>query len=264
MRVTFLDVGQGDAVVIGFPDGKTLLIDAGPKTYSSDAGSRFIAPFLSYSGIRHINGIVLTHPHSDHLGGIPHLLRHFRVDQVMDAGSESGSSLTAEYLHCIDSLRIPRKVLRAGTVIDGFSDARLFVLHPTGQFLDRGSGGKANFNNQSVVIKLCYGKTSMLLPGDIEQDAEERLVRSYGSFLSADILKLGHHGGSTSSAPLFSSTVHPGEAVISVGANNKFGHPSPSVLHTFARANCLCARTDESGAIIFESDGTQWRRVDWR
>ncbi len=264
MRVTFMDVGQGDAIVVEFPDGKTLLVDAGPRTFSSDAGSRFVQPFLRYSGIRQLDAVILTHPHSDHLGGIPFVLRNCRVGEVLDAATDSRSALMAEYLRCVDSLKIPRKILRAGMVLKEFGGARLFVLHPGGSFVRRAGRGNSGFNNQSVVMKLCYGETSILLPGDIEQDAEASLVKSYGPFLRADILKIGHHGGATSSGQAFSELIHPAEAVISVGVNNKFGHPSPAVLRRLAMDSCSTVRTDESGAVVFESDGRRWRRVEWR
>jgi competence protein ComEC len=263
LTATFIDIGQGDAIFLEFPDGQNLLVDAGPKTVSSDAGERFIAPFLLRQGIHRLNGILVSHPHSDHLGGVPYLLRHFEVDQVIDAGSFGNSELYREYLHLIDSLKIARRILQAGTMLRGFNDIRLYILHPSGSFIPADSMQRVNFNNQSLVVKLVYGETSLLLAGDAEKEAENRIVNVYHDFLQSSVLKAGHHGSITSTSPEFFAMVRPRMAVISVGLKNKFHHPSPVVIDRLKQADCLTFRTDELGAIILLSDGKRWLYSDW-
>ncbi|OLD66611.1 MAG: hypothetical protein AUI33_10825 [Ignavibacteria bacterium 13_1_40CM_2_61_4] len=262
--MTFLDVGQGDAALVELPDGKAILIDSGPESTSGNAGARFIEPYLRRRGIRRLDDIVLSHPHSDHLGGIPYLLRHVAVDRVADAGSWAHSVLFREYLHCIDSLRIPRKLVRGGSRIEEFEGIRLYALHPSAGFIPRDTTTRSNLNNQSLVLKLVYGRSSLLLAGDAEREAEDRMIGTYGSFLKSDVLKTGHHGSLTSSSDRFLDLVKPAIAVVSVGARNKFRLPSAIVLRRLSDRGTHFFRTDESGAVVIESDGEGWTVVDWR
>lgn len=264
VKATFLDVGQGDALLLEFPDDKRMLVDAGPLANNSDAGQRFILPYLQRAGIHRLDAILLTHPHSDHLGGIPYLLEHVTVGEIIDAGSVARSFLQREYLHLIDSLKLPHMIVRAGTMLEGFDNLRLFVVHPPEQFVTADSTHYVNLNNQSVVIRMVYGQTSLLLAGDAEMEAEDEIRTRYGNFIHSDVLKAGHHGSITSSSPEFLEMVHPTIAVISVGVRNKFHHPSPLVLERFVESNCRYFRTDEFGAIILESDGSKWSVVNWR
>ncbi len=264
LKVTFLDVGQGDAIYVEFPDGKNALIDAGPKTMNIDAGARFIAPYLKFRGVNNIHAIIVSHPHSDHLGGMPTLLRSFNVDTVYDAGSFSSSALQEEYLHLINSLNVHRRILSSGMTINIDDNIRLYMLHPLGQLVSASNYRTSNLNNESLVIKIIYGQTSVLLMGDAEHEAEKQIEMTFGAFLNANILKAGHHGSITSSTFSFLENVQPNDIVISVGAKNKFHHPSPVVLERYRKLDGRYYRTDEEGAIIFESDGSRWRRIDWR
>lgn len=258
LRVTFLDVGQGDAMLIEFPGGDNLLVDAGPLTSASDAGVRFILPFLRWRGLSEIDAVLSSHPHSDHIGGIPSILRNRRVTSVIDAGPNGTSRLFSQYLRLADSLQVTRHVAAAGDRIDICEDVRLYVLHPDS------AGRSAGLNNQSIVVKLVFGKTSLLLTGDVEVEGEHELTRRYGSFLKCDIIKVGHHGSITSSSESFLELVRPSTAVISVGERNKFRHPSPEVISRFVRRSCDVLRTDREGAIVFVSDGEAWQRIPWR
>jgi competence protein ComEC len=121
-----------------------------------------------------------------------------------------------------------------------------------------------NLNNESIVLKICYGSTSILLAGDAEEVAERQMCRVYGSFLGSDILKVAHHGSRTGTSDRFLSVIRPSIALISVGAYNRLHHPSPRVLARLDSIGCRWYRTDKSGAVIVESDGREWRMADWR
>ncbi|HZY10283.1 MAG TPA: DNA internalization-related competence protein ComEC/Rec2, partial [Bacteroidota bacterium] len=203
LRVTVLDVGQGDAIFIEFPEGNTLLVDAGPRTFTYDAGARTIDPYFRRNGRTNLDKILMSHPHSDHHGGIPFLLRRYFVEDFIDAGSESHSAISDEIHYLIDSLKILRKVLNAGTLIEGYENCRLYILHPIRQMMGDGGTSNLNLNNQSLVVKLVYGRTALLLTGDAEEEAEMQMVRIYDDFLSADVIKVGHHGSITSTSPVF-------------------------------------------------------------
>ncbi|NUN69304.1 MAG: DNA internalization-related competence protein ComEC/Rec2 [Bacteroidetes bacterium] len=262
LRVYFLDVGQGDGAVIRFPTGETVLVDAGPSSPDYDAGERNIAPFLRRNGIAALDAVITTHPHADHLGGVPYILRNFPVHTAVDAGQAAGSRLYREYTSLLSSTR--HMTVRAGSVLD-IGGARLYVLHPTRHFIDADSAdGYNELNGSSVVFKLVYGATSILFTGDAETDAEEHLATVYGTFLRSDLLKAGHHGSSTSSSERFISYVMPDHAVISVAKFNKFRHPSGKVIARLERYGAEVHRTDEEGAIVFQSDGHRWSKRQWR
>jgi len=264
LRVTFLDVGQGDAIFMQFPNGKNLLLDAGPRTLAVDAGQRFIGPFLKWQGIRRLDAIAMSHSDEDHIGGVPYLLRNFTVERTIDGGTFSNSFLSKECLHLIDSLHIVRDVESGGKTLTGFGNARLYVVNPVTTPDLSEDGALASSNNKCLVLKLVYGQSSMLLTGDAEVPAEARMVDAYDRFLSSDVIKSGHHGSISSSSTEFLRTVQPKVAIISVGRNNKFGHPSPVVLERLKLQGCHYLRTDEVGAVAMESDGARWSLVDWR
>jgi competence protein ComEC len=260
MRVSFIDVGQGDAILAELPEGKAILVDAGPRSRQFDAGETIVTPFLKRRGVTSIDLLVLSHGHNDHAGGVASVLRNFPVRRVASLGGLPGDlvrtrSAGTSLVQWSDSIH-------AGTTLSEFANARCYVLYP----LDRQMHTDADTasDNRCIVLKLQYGEVSFLFTGDADASAEVEMVTTYGSFLHATLLKAGHHGSSTSSTPLFLRTVKPAAVVISVGRNNKFRHPSPLVV---GRLRALCgrpARTDEDGAIVYETDGRALWRFNWR
>jgi competence protein ComEC len=264
VRLTVIDIGQGDASLVQFPSGKALLIDAGPKTFTYDAGERVVVPFLKRT-VRKLDGLLVTHPHSDHLGGVEAVLRSIPVDIVFDAGQEGKSSIYRSYRHALSELGIPRVRLRAGDTIDFFDEARVFVVHPTSRFVQRDSlHFVRDFNNGSVVVKILYGKVGLLLVGDAEDPSETQMLLVYDGFLKSNFIKVGHHGSITSSGEEFIEAVEPQYAAISVGALNKFGHPSMEVIGRYKALGTTVSRTDQQGALMYETDGETVTPVEWR
>ena len=259
LSLTFLDVGQGDAVLVTLPGPRHLLIDAGPRTRTYDAGRWVVVPYLKRAGIERLHALVLSHGDSDHLGGVPYLLRHVPVREVWDNGRPKDTGLYREYLHLLDSLHVRRRILRAGARLDDFAPVQIFVLHP-----DTLSDDEAvSANEGSLALRISFGQVDFLSAGDIEAFGESQMLR-FGSLLNSEVLKVSHHGSRTSSTAEFLDRVEPDLAVISAGEWNKFGHPHAEVLARLRQRAVRVFRTDREGAILLASDGRKVWRVDWR
>ena len=265
LRASFIDVGQGDAALVEFPDGKTMLIDAGPKSGDYDSGERIIVPFLKRRGIERLDYLIASHPHADHIGGFASVFKGLDVNTVLESGQPARDPIYLEYTKALHLENCRVDTARSGQPAIQIGGANLYVLYPTPSNIDADtSQSNPNINNTSVVVKLCYGATSILFMGDAEREAEEEIVESYGDFLQSTLLKTGHHGSITSSSQEFLHAVNPKIAIISVGLHNKFNHPSEEVVERLRAMNAEPLRTDEEGAIIFESDGKKMNRILWR
>jgi competence protein ComEC len=260
LTVTFIDVGQGDSMLIEPPSGRKVLIDGGGRQENSSlkaigkedpAGRSIIVPFLRKKGINELDLVILTHPHDDHVGGLPYVLEKIKIGQVLDIGQSQTSRGYYRFLKLIKNKKIPYKIARAGQIIDLGDGVRGHVLHPSEPLI---SGTESDLNNNSVVVRLEYGKTSFLFMGDTAFEGEDRIISS-GRSLKSDVLKVGHHGSRTSTSVGLLEAVRPEYAVISVGARNKFGHPSRETLRKLENYGVKVFRTDLDGAIIFKSDG---------
>lgn len=252
LRVTFLDVGQGDAAVIETPSGQTLVIDTGnlDADGADDMGRRVVAPYLRQRGINQINVLFLTHPDTDHIGGAATLLEQFPTDLLMDNGqfTHSESPVAARVLQTASTRRVPFRSARRGQELTTGDGVTIRILAPTSAALF------GSENDASIVLRVEYGQTAFLLTGDAGATAETELLTSHQPLL-CDVLKAGHHGSRTSSTPAFLDAAHPRIAICSAGRRNAHGHPTREVLERFAARNVKIYRTDQHGAITCRTDG---------
>ncbi|MDA8083729.1 MAG: DNA internalization-related competence protein ComEC/Rec2 [Nitrospiraceae bacterium] len=240
LRITFVDVGQGDSAIVHLPDKKTLVVDTGRT-------GKETAAVLKYNGIRNIDGLVLTHSHPDHAGGEEYLRTNFGVREIW----RGNSGFTAPEDIGPDTSGIRQRSLERGDILRG-DGYEISVLHPYPGFYTLGGDEFTSENNASVVLRLAGKKHAFLLAGDVEEEAEENLTH-LGKWLKSDIIKVPHHGGRTSAEPAFFSAVSPSIAVISVGRENSFGHPRPEMLELLRGKRVL--RTDRDGAIEITERG---------
>ena len=245
LSVYFLDVGQGDSTLVLFSD-KTILVDAG----ESEMGDRVVSD-LKALGVKRIDLLVATHPHSDHIGGMQKVLAAFPVGQVLDSGLPHTSSTYEHFLETIDQKNIPYRVAEQGQTINIDPALMVFVLSPPKERF----GDDPNTN--SVVLRISYGTVAFLLAGDMGGEGEGSLVRS-GYPLDAGILKVGHHGSYSSTSPSFLARVRPETAIIPAGKDNPFGHPHQQTLDLLKGTGVTVYRTDRDGTIVIRSNGMSY------
>jgi competence protein ComEC len=265
LRVTFLDVGSGDAIFVQTPGNHTLLIDGGGSHDGHfDIGRQVIAPFLWDRYVRRFDLLALTHPEANHARGLVSVLQLFPTIHLLT----NGTPLTAPYL---SDLRTAdrRWGTQAHTALDGqrewqWERLRLTVLAPPSREEQRQTPWQPpTENDRSLVLRLQYGSVRLLCTGDI-QHFTERWLLAHRRDLRADILQIPHHGSKTSTLPAFVQHVRPQVAVISLGAGNTYGHPHPHVLGVLSTQGVPVFRTDRHGAVTITSDGTQFQVVPFR
>lgn len=252
LAFTALDVGQGDALLIQTPSGQRILIDGGP---SGDRLLRALGREIPFWD-RRLDMIVLTHPQADHLNGLITVLDRYRVRQVLSGPEISAGPTVEAWRQALHRHRLTLHVAAPGEWLALSEDTTLRVLGPLGSL----NSLNAKPNNAGLVLRLDSGTVSFLLTADIEQDAERALLEARVP-LRATVLKVAHHGSSTSTTPQFIEAVRPSIAVISVGADNRFGHPSSQTLARLSRS--LVLRTDQHGTIRLSTDGRDlWLEAD--
>ncbi len=246
LRVTFLDVGQGDATLIELPEGRRILVDGGPGgPRRFDVGERVIAPFLWNRPARRVDVVALSHSDVDHAGGLSAVLRHFAVGEFWENGSWGPGG--EDTRRALERSHTPRRVLHAGDRL-WVGEALFTVLNPDG-------GVPADPNDASLVLRLDWRGVSLLLTGDLGREGEERL-RGRAGPLRVLALKVAHHGSRFSSSAPFLEATRPAFAIVSAGARNPFRHPAPEVLQRLEAAGARVYRTDRDGAVIIETDGS--------
>ena len=259
LQLTFLDVGQGDSTVIRLPDSRVWVVDAGGTRVSSseedrlpafDVGEAVVSKYLWYLWVRTLDRLILSHAHQDHGGGLPALLRYFRVGDFAygDAGSDP---ILGRIKAAAQERGVPVHRIASGKSWDTGA-VRVAVLAPPGNC------GERSANDCSVVLHLTFGRFSALLPGDVERTMEGELVSSWRDALRSDLVKVAHHGSASSTTGAFLDRVRPHWAVISAARNNPFGNPAPGVVLRLARRGALPLLTMDHGAITFETDGDHY------
>jgi len=244
LKVSFLDVGQGDAIFIESPTGNQLLIDGGPDTTILNALGR-VMPFYDKT----IDAVLVTHPDQDHIGGIPEVLKNYTVGEYISNGATSSTGTSLELQNDLKEFNVKKEIARAGEIIDLGGGAFLKILYPV-------SAPKGTDTNEySVVAKLYYGDSTFLFTGDAPTDIEQYLAKTDGKELKSDVLKVAHHGSRNSLSPEFLSAVAPEYSVISAGKDNRYGHPHQEILDFLNSIQSQILITFNLGDIYFVSDG---------
>ena len=258
LELTAVDVGQGDSLLVAFPDGKRMLVDGGgiavfgrqprPKL---DIGEDVVAPYLWTRSIRTVDIIALSHAHEDHIGGLPALVDDFHPKEIWTGATPPSETWK---LVCEKAAKIGAKIipLQEGRQFS-FGGAHIDVLAPPPDYVP----ANAPKNNDSLVLRLRYGRHSFMLSGDVERPIERRMVAD-NELSKADVLKVAHHGSKTSTTEPFLDAVQPQFAIISVGADNSYGHPNEEVIERLREHHVAVFRTDEDGLITIRSDGRRF------
>lgn len=245
-----MDVGQGDAIYIESPTGLQVVVDGGQNT----AVLRELPKLMPY-GDRFIDAVIATHPDADHIGGLVDLLSRYRVGMFIDPGVEKSTATARALKKKVETLHIAHRIARRGMVLDLGSGARLEILFPD---YDVSTLASDNANEGGVVARLVYGESEALLMADVPVSVEEKLVYSK-AVLTSDVLKVGHHGSRTSTSEALLEAARPQVAIISVGAQNRYGHPTTDVLDRLLAFGITVFRTDEKGTVRCISDGASFR-----
>jgi competence protein ComEC len=262
--VTAIDVGQADALLVQTPSGHAYLVDAGGRLErgsgaggsSAEAiGERIVAPFLVRSGIHHLDAILISHPHGDHVGGAAPVLRELGANGFADSGQTYAGSAYHDALAAARDGNVPMLEPRGGDVWQTDDGVTFRFYGPTPPYI---TGSRSDINSNSLVFRLEYGSFRMLFMGDAGTETESRLL-SRGDDLAAAVLKVGHHGSAYGTTAEFVRAVKPKDAIISVGRDNLFGHPARSTIETLQRNGARIWRTDNDGAIVVRADGQTYR-----
>lgn len=248
LEVDFLDVGQGDAILIKAPGGQNILIDGGPdKTVIKKLGEN-----LAWWD-KKIDLMILTHPHDDHVTGLIDVLKRYDVKKILYTGVTHNAPNYLSWLKLVRDKKIPMMIADKGQTINLGVQAKMEILYPIESLLNKTMG---DLNDSSIIIKLINGQNKFLLAGDAGEAVEKKLLAN-GADLSADVLKVGHHGSQYSSNQEFLDKVRPVIAVIEVGKDNDFGHPNLRIIKRLERLRAEIFRTDLNGTVKMMSNGKE-------
>ena len=239
LRVNYIDVGQGDSIFIQLPNNETMLIDAG-EAYEADN----VIDFLNNLGIKKIDYVVGTHPHTDHIGGLEEVINTFDVGAIYMPKVSSNSKTFEDLLTTISNKGLKGKTAKSGVVVLDEDNLKLEFIAPN-------SDNYSNLNNYSAVLKLTYLDNTFLFMGDAETLSEDEITCE----IKADVIKVGHHGSDSSSGIEFVKKVSPEYAIIMVGEGNSYNHPYQSIIDRYESVGAKVLRTDLDGNIVCDSDG---------
>lgn len=246
LEAYFLDVGQGDSIFLRSPNGKTMLIDTSEGEYYE-----VIETFLNNNGIETLDVVVATHPHSDHMGGMYKIIKNYAIGNFYMPEAENTSSVFEKMLDALEECDVDTTIVWADDVdhIEWDDEVEIKVLSPW-------EGNDYDLNNISIMLKVSYGNTSIMLTGDAETYAERIALDNCGeNEFKATVLKIGHHGSSTSTGKAFFEAVDPEIAVIQLGADNDYGHPHREIRELLKEWGGPVYRTDFNGTIHVTLDG---------
>ena len=239
LAVHFLDIGQGDSIFIELPNSQTMLVDAGENYYGEG-----IINYIYDCGYEKLDYLVATHPHSDHIGSMSYIVRHMDIDAVYMPKVSTNTKTYENLLDSISNKGLKIKTAMAGTKILDIDELEIVILAPVEIYED-------DLNNCSVILKITYKDRSFLLTGDAEKKEFEDVYLD----MSADVLKVAHHGSSTSTTEEILEKIKPEIAVISLGEDNEYGHPHKSTLKLLNNIECDIYRTDEDKTVKISTDG---------
>lgn len=251
LKLTFFDVGQGDAALITTPNNKHFLIDVGPWQPDYNSAKYIIIPILKERGINKLDAVFLSHPHADHIGGILEIIDSIPIDTIYNSGTNYDSQLFKNYNKKAFDLNIPIKPLEAGDKVSIDPSIQMLVYGP------EESASQSNINNRSLVIEIIYGETEFLFMGDAEHRQEENLLTHYPDMMDTDFLKVGHHGSKTSSGSAFLESASPELGIVSLAKRNRFGHPHQEASRRLHQHIPSLYFTSLKGAVQFYSDGNK-------
>lgn len=255
LTIAFLNVGQGDGIYIEAPNGNQIMFDGGPdSSVLSELGR--IMPWYD----RSLDMLVVTNPDKDHYGGFIDVIKSYSVQRIVESGTFSHTSTYNIFENEVASHNIPKTIARQGMriVLDRVRGVYIEILFPDTDV------SSWSTNDGSIIAKLVYGKTSVLLTGDSPQKIESHLIKQYGNNLQSTVLKVGHHGSRTSTSDEYVSVTRPQYAVISDGQKNRYGHPHKQTLDTLNRHKVQILRTDQLGTIVMKSDGDKFEITNYK
>jgi competence protein ComEC len=241
LLIHFIDVGQGDSTLIIFPNKEVALIDAG-----TIARRKEVVEYIEKQNIKRIDYLIGTHPHEDHIGGLPEIIRSFEIGKIYLPNKTNNTAIFEELLNEIKNHNLKITEGKAGLNIIDHRDLGFTIIAPSLEY--------NSINDSSIVTKIVYKDFSTIITGDAEKESESNMVKEEYN-LKANILRIGHHGSSTSTTEEFLNKVNPDYAVISLGKDNTYGHPHREIIEALEGRNIITLRTDILGNIVFKTDG---------